>query len=84
VLAVALAILLINTEIGGELDVFEKLREMKQVREAYITYGTFDIVAKIEAPTLGEIQKVVNEIRSLRGVRSTLTLITVEGKHFQK
>jgi len=81
---VALAIVLINTEIGGELDVFEKLKSIKAVREAYITYGTFDIVAKIESPTLSEIQKVVNEIRNLKGVRSTLTLIAVEGKHFQR
>ncbi len=80
----ALAIVLINTGIGAELDVFEKLRKMPEVREAYITYGTFDIVAKIEAPNLSEIQKVVNEIRKMNGVRSTLTLITVEGKHFQK
>ena len=81
----ALAIILINTEMGKEVEVFEKLKKVDVIREAYITYGTFDIVAKAEAPTLMKLNEVITqEIRNMNGVRSTLTLIAVEGKHFQK
>lgn len=81
----AVAIILINTDIGKEIDVFERLKKIKEVREAYITYGTFDIIAKLEAPDLHKLNEVITkEIRNMNGVRSTLTLIGVEGKHFQK
>ncbi|UXD21902.1 AsnC family transcriptional regulator [Ignicoccus pacificus DSM 13166] len=81
----AVAIILINTDIGKEVEVFEKLKKIKEVREAYITYGTFDIVAKLEAPSLHQLNDVITkEIRNMNGVRSTLTLIAIEGKHFQK
>jgi len=82
---VAVAIVLINTDIGKETEVFEKLKKIPNVREAYITYGTFDIVAKIEANDFKELNNVITrEIRNMPGIRSTLTLIGVQGRHFQR
>ncbi|ALU12043.1 AsnC family transcriptional regulator [Ignicoccus islandicus DSM 13165] len=81
----AIAIVLINTDIGKEVDVFERLKQIPEVKEVYITYGTFDIVAKLEAPTLAKLNEAITRnIRNMPGVRSTLTLIGVEGKHFQR
>jgi DNA-binding Lrp family transcriptional regulator len=48
----ASAIVLINTDAGGEEEVFEKLREMKEVSEVHVVYGVYDIVAKVEADSL--------------------------------
>ncbi len=81
----AIAIVLINTDIGKEIDVFEKLKQIPEIKEVYITYGTFDIVAKLEAQTLSKLNEVITRnIRNMSGVRSTLTLIGVEGKHYQR
>jgi len=40
----ASAIVLINTDAGAEDEVFEKLKELSQVTEAYVVYGVCDIV----------------------------------------
>jgi len=46
---VALAFVLINTEIGAEESVVATLKNIEEVKEAYLAYGVYDIVAKIEA-----------------------------------
>lgn len=79
------AIVLINTEIGTEQDVFEQLSKIDGVKEAYIVYGVYDIVAKLEAENMDSLKEIVaNKIRKLDRVRSTLTMIVVEGKEFGK
>ncbi len=79
------AIVLINTEIGTEQDVFEQLSKIEGVKEAYIVYGVYDIVAKLEADNMDSLKEIVaNKIRKLDRVRSTLTMIVVEGKEFGK
>ncbi len=79
------AIVLINTEIGTEQDVFEQLSKIEGVKEAYIVYGVYDIVAKLEAENMDSLKEIVaNKIRKLDRVRSTLTMIVVEGKEFGK
>ena len=79
------ALILVNTEIGGEEEVFESLSKTSGVKEAYIVYGVYDIVAKVEAPTMDELKEIIAaRIRRLPKVRSTLTMIVVEGKEFKQ
>jgi DNA-binding Lrp family transcriptional regulator len=79
-----MAIVLINTEIGGEQEVFDELSRIEGVREAYIVYGVYDIVVKLEADTMDKLKEIVaSRIRRLPKVRSTLTMIVVEGKEFK-
>ncbi|AAY80109.1 Lrp/AsnC family transcriptional regulator [Sulfolobus acidocaldarius] len=81
----ASAIVLINTDAGGEEEVFEKLKSLNEVTEVHIVYGVYDIVAKIEADTLDKLKDfVTNTVRKLPRVRSTLTMIVVEGKSLVK
>jgi len=50
------------------------------VKEAYQVYGVYDIVARVEAETMDKLKEVVTwGIRRLPHVRSTLTMIVVEG-----
>ncbi|WP_147127841.1 Lrp/AsnC family transcriptional regulator [Sulfolobus acidocaldarius] len=81
----ASAIVLINTDAGGEEEVFEKLKSLNEVTEVHIVYGVYDIVAKIEADTLDKLKDfVTNTVRKLPRVRSTLIMIVVEGKSLVK
>jgi len=75
------AIVLIQTEIGAESKVMEELISIPEVREVYIVYGTYDVVAKIEADTLEKIREVITDkVRKLSDIRTTVTMIIVEQK----
>lgn len=74
----SVAFVLINTETGLEEDVLEKLKKIKNVREASIVYGVYDIVVKVEARDLEELREIVSSrIRRVEGVKSTVTLIVI-------
>jgi len=73
------AFVLINSEIGGEDEVLGELKKVKNVKEAHIVYGVYDIVAKVEAESMDKLKSVITwKIRRLDKVRSTLTMIVVE------
>lgn len=75
----AIAFVLINAEIGSESELVEELRKMPYVKEAYLVYGVYDIIARIEAETMEKLKEVVTwKIRKLNKVRSTLTMIVME------
>ncbi|MGD0424374.1 MAG: Lrp/AsnC ligand binding domain-containing protein [Candidatus Bathyarchaeia archaeon] len=74
------AFVLINAEIGSEDEVVVELRKIGNVKESYVVYGVYDIVAKVEADSMDKLKEVVTwKIRRLDKVRSTLTMIVVEG-----
>ncbi|MHA2239309.1 MAG: Lrp/AsnC ligand binding domain-containing protein, partial [Candidatus Hodarchaeales archaeon] len=51
----------------------------KGVVGAWIVYGVYDIVAKIEADSMDKLKEIITtNIRGLENVRSTLTMIVVE------
>jgi DNA-binding Lrp family transcriptional regulator len=75
-----LAFVLINAEIGSEDEVLQELRKLSNVKESYVVYGVYDIVAKVEAESMDKLKEIVTwKIRRLDKVRSTLTMIVVEG-----
>jgi len=76
-----IAFVLINAEIGSEEDVLNALKGVKGVQEAYIVYGVYDIVAKVQGESMDKLKDIVTwHIRRLDKVRSSLTMIVVEGK----
>ena len=74
----AIAFVLVNVEIGAEVEVIGDLRPIPEIREAHRVYGVYDIIAIVEAPTMQELKDVVSfKIRSLDRVHSTMTMIVV-------
>jgi DNA-binding Lrp family transcriptional regulator len=74
------AFVLINAEIGSEDEVLKQLKSLPNVKESYVVYGVYDIVAKVAADTMDKLKEIVTwKIRRLDKVRSTLTMIVVEG-----
>ena len=76
---------LINTDIGEELDVVRTLRSVKSqsgagyISGADLTFGPYDIVATIEASDLGELGRIVSSlIRGAPGVCETVTCVAIE------
>jgi len=73
------AFVLINAEIGSEDEVLKELRKMPNVKEGYLVYGVYDIVAKVEAESMEKLRETITwKIRRLDKVRSTLTMIVIE------
>jgi len=76
---VPMAFVLINTEMGSETEVLGALRKIANVKEAYIVYGVYDIVAKVEAESMDKLKDIITwNIRRLNKVRSTLTMMATE------
>lgn len=72
--------MLINVEVGTEKEVLEKIKQIEEVKEAYMVYGTYDIIARLEAENLDKLREVVTKkIRQLDKVNSTMTMIVMEG-----
>jgi len=73
------ALVLLNVEAGSEETVLEQLRKTSSVKEAYSSYGVYDLIIKIKADTLEELKDTVTlKIRAIDLVRATLTLMVAE------
>jgi DNA-binding Lrp family transcriptional regulator len=74
------AFVLINVESGFEDNVLNQLKAIPGVEEAYFSYGVYDIITKVKAETMEQLKDMVTKhVRALPKVRSTLTLIMMEG-----
>lgn len=74
-----IAIILINTEVGADEEIFEKLKNIPEVKQVYMVYGLYDIAAVVESEDLNKLRDVVyNRVRSMPKVKSTLTMIVVK------
>ena len=74
----SIAFVLINTDMGSEESVSGGLREIEEVKQVYLVYGVYDLIARVEAETMDQLKEVIsNKIRGLDNVRSTLTMIVI-------
>ena len=68
------ALVLMTVEPASEKEVLDEIRAFPGVREANFIYGPYDIYLKIEADTMEKLRRLVlEEIRNIKGVRSTTT-----------
>jgi DNA-binding Lrp family transcriptional regulator len=60
---------------GKEHDAAQKIRKTKEVTEVLVTYGLYDIVLRIEAKSLGQLDKIITDIRQMAEIQQTSTLV---------
>jgi len=76
------AYILINCEIGSEEQVITALKNIDSVKEVHGTFGAYDILAKIESPQVEDLRETITwKIRKIDKIRSTLTLMGIEGQN---
>jgi DNA-binding Lrp family transcriptional regulator len=69
---------LINSTLGAEDEVLKSLKDIKEVREAHMVFGVYDIIARIETDTMQELENVISwKIRRLDKTRGTITMIVI-------
>jgi len=73
------AFVLIKTAPQRELDVYLTLLNLESVSETHISYGEYDLVARIDFEDEKEMARtLIGQMRSIEGVIRTETLIAVE------
>lgn len=72
-----MAFVLVTIRTGREYDVVEEVRKIDGVEEVFITYGVWDALIRVEVDSLSELDKVVTQIRGVKGVEYTTTLVGV-------
>ncbi len=77
----ASAYVLINCELGSEEAVIGQLKMLEAVKEVHGTFGAYDILAKVEALEVSVLRETITwKIRKIDKIRSTLTLMGIEGQ----
>jgi DNA-binding Lrp family transcriptional regulator len=73
------AFVLINVGASSEDNVLTQIKGVGGVKEAYVSYGMYDLIVKITTETMDELKTIVSrKIRSLDKVLWTSSLIIVE------
>lgn len=73
------AFVLVNAELGYETKLADEMKGISGVNDAYTIYGVYDILLKVEAPTMDRLKEFIGtKIRRMRGVKSTLTMLIME------
>ncbi len=67
--------MLISCEIGEEQSLYSQLKEIPEVKNCLVTFGSYDVVAEFETDTQSQMNEVITtKIRKLKKIRSTITL----------
>lgn len=79
------AYVLIANESGAEDSIISNLHHIESVKEAHGTFGSYDILTKLESSDEQKIQDdISHEIRKIKKIMSTLTLLVNENQSFKK
>ncbi|CAE6497227.1 MAG: Lrp/AsnC ligand binding domain-containing protein [Candidatus Nitrosotenuis sp.] len=77
----AVAYVLINCELGSEQTVINQVKQIAEVKEVRGVFGAYDILVKIETASVERLREIITwKIRKIDKIRSTLTLMGVEGQ----
>tara|TARA_B100000586_G_C19937233_1_gene353955 strand:+ start:384 stop:638 length:255 start_codon:yes stop_codon:yes gene_type:complete len=75
---ISISFVLIQCTIGHEMEVLRDLLNLDSVKEAKGTFGYYDILVKIIAPTDKDIEKIVTKkIRNIKNVSTTTTISVI-------
>ncbi|VVC05274.1 Lrp/AsnC ligand binding domain protein [uncultured archaeon] len=70
------AYMLINCELGSEGSILEQLKLLPGIEEAIGVFGNYDIVVKIQAPSLELLREIVTfKIRKIPKIYYTTTIM---------
>ena len=74
----SLAYILINAEIGKETLCYNEVKQLGNVKEVYILYGFYDIIAIVESSNINKVNNALKDIRQNKNVMTTETMPIIE------
>ncbi len=67
--------ILINCDLGSEVDIINEFMKIPEVKEVRGTYGVYDIFVKLQGDTREALENIItHKIRRIPKIRSTVTL----------
>ena len=78
---------MIHCDKGEEYPTLKNLNHIPEVKEADVVFGFYDIICKIAVSDDKTMEDVIKAIRSISGIRSSMTLGIIneqESKQLQK
>ena len=74
------AYVLISCDLGFDVEIIDEVKQLEDVKEVHGVFGAYDILVKLESANVENLKDIITwKIRKLNKVRSTLTLMAVEG-----
>lgn len=70
--------ILVITKPGREYDVAREILRMPFIEDVDVTYGLWDLIVRVEAPSMSDLDRVISMIRSLKDIEQTATLVSQE------
>jgi len=75
------AYVLINCDLGFDAEIIDEIKQLEDVKEVHWVFGAYDILAKVESANVETLRETITwKIRKIVRVRSTLTLMGIEGQ----
>jgi DNA-binding Lrp family transcriptional regulator len=75
------AYVLINCDLGSEEEIIKEIKKLPDVVEVSGVYGVYDIIVKLTADSMDKLRETITwKVRRIDKVRSTLTMIVIEGQ----
>jgi len=71
------AFVMINTVPDQMEHVIEKIKEIECVKETYMLYGVYDILAEVKTETTEELKEIILRIRTVKHTLNTITLMAI-------
>ena len=70
--------ILINCDLGSEVEIINELMKIQEVKEVRGTYGVYDIFVKVQGESKDILENIVtHKIRRIPKIRSTVTLTPI-------
>lgn len=70
--------ILINCDLGSEVDIINEFMKIPEVNEVRGTYGVYDIFVKLQGDTREALEDIItHKIRKMSKIRSTVTLTPI-------
>ena len=75
------AYVLLNCDLGSETEIIKKIKHVPEVVEVSGVFGVYDIIVRISSDDMDKLREIITwNIRKIDKVRSTLTMIVIEGQ----
>jgi DNA-binding Lrp family transcriptional regulator len=79
------AYVLINCDLGSEEEILKEIKKLPEAVEVSGVYGVYDIIAKVTSDSMDKLRETITwRVRRIDKVRSTLTMIVIEGQGEKK
>lgn len=70
-----IAYVLVQCDLGAEVQIINEIMNIPEIKEVRGTYGIYDVFCKVQSNNKEELDQIItNKIRKIPKIRSTITL----------